>query len=268
MVDGGPMLIPSSIRQGVEQLIHDYPSSRLRQIFDDHRIAPHAIKFVASRWAAAYATRQPLKVSNTPALTWGTGTYVTPLPFPLSSVLYGRVGLVTDFDPGQWRIFDATDPAAQAAYLRWAQAQANFPDLVFTVHSTFANHALRNKFRRDFAIDCVLFPPDQEAEIDTDRNRHVWMLVTDWTPGGEIESGFSHRLADARFTVLIDEEFDLMDSGGLPIQIAARKIEATTLSFPSNQGMSVRQARKSPGLAQDIVGQFTGGGYLHVYIEP
>jgi hypothetical protein len=263
-----PVLVTPSIQKAVERLIHDYRSSRLRQIFDDQGIAPYAVKFVASRWAAAYATPAPLKVSDTPALTWGTGTYVTPLPFPLSSVLYGRVGLVTDFDPRTWRIFDATDPAAQSAYLRWAQAQANFPDLIFTVHSTFTNHALRNKFRQDFRVDCVLFHPDQEAEIDTDRNRHVWMLVTDWTAKGEIDPEYSHRLGNARFTVLIDEEFDLEDSGGLPIQIATRKIERTTLGFLSNQGMPVSMARRSPGLAQDIVTQFTRGGYLHVFIEP
>jgi len=93
------------------------------------------------------------------------------------------------------------------------------------------------------------------------------MAVTDWAPEGEIEQGFSHRLGNARFTVLIDEEFDLMDSG-LPIQIAGRKIEATTLGFPSNKCMAVRQARKHPRLGQDIVTQFSGGGYLHVYIEP
>jgi hypothetical protein len=261
------VLISPSIRQEVEQFIHDYPSSQLWKIFDAYQIPPHAIKFVASGWAATYAKRQPLKVSNTPALTWGTGTYVTPIPFPLSSVLYGRVGLVTDFDPGTWKIFDATVPAARSAYLRWAQAQANFEELVFTVHSTSANHILRNKFRRDFEIDCVLFQPDQEAEIHTDRDRHVWMLVTDWTPKGEIEQGFSQRLGNARFTVLIDEEFDLMDSE-LPIQVATRKIEATTLGFPSSQCMPVRQARSNPGLGQNIVSQFTGGGYLHVYIEP
>ena len=57
-------------------------------------------------------------------------------------------------------------------------------------------------------------------------------------------------------------------NSGLPIQIAARKIEATTLRFRPNQGMPVRHARIHPGLAQDIIGQFTGGGYFHVYIEP
>src|SRR5262249_28789115 len=149
--------------------------------------------------------------------------YVTPLAFPLSSVLYGRVGLVTTFDPTGWRIFDATLPGARQAYLSWAQAQPTFDDLVLTVHSTFTNHKLRDKFRRDFQIDCVLFHPDQEAELHTDLVQHVWMTVTDWLRG-EIETTFSRRLDKARFTVLIDEEFDLVSTGGLPIQVAPRKI--------------------------------------------
>jgi hypothetical protein len=44
-----------------------------------------------------------------------------------------------------------------------------FSDLVLTAHSTPANYLLRNKFRRDFNIDCVLFHQDQEAEVHTDR---------------------------------------------------------------------------------------------------
>src|SRR3977135_4443191 len=104
-------------------------------------------------------------ISTTSALTWGTATYVTPLTFPLSSALYGRIGLVSDFDPGGWRIFEATNPAARMASIRGVQAQPVFSGLGLTVHSTYANHMLRNQFREDFRIDCVLFHPDQEAEI-------------------------------------------------------------------------------------------------------
>jgi len=41
----------------------------------------------------------------------GTAAYVTPLAFPLSSALYGRIGIVCEFDPTTWRVFDATKPA-------------------------------------------------------------------------------------------------------------------------------------------------------------
>ena len=40
---------------------------------------PYAIKFVASKWATDFSSQTNLKISDTPALTWGTATYVTPL---------------------------------------------------------------------------------------------------------------------------------------------------------------------------------------------
>jgi hypothetical protein len=195
---------------------------------------------------------------------------VTPITFPLSSALYGRIGLVTDFNPTGWRVFDATIPSGRFAYVRWARAQPIYADLLLTVHSTQANHVLRNQFREQFGIDCVLFHPDQEAESHTDRVHHVWMAVTDWTTSRTIEHGMSQRLCNARFTVLIDEDFRLQDQG-LPIEIAERQIERVTerlhANAPNNPA-NVRQVRGTPGLSQQIVNVYQRGGYLHVYIEP
>ena len=140
-------MVGTSILQAVERTIKSYKGSRLAQLVDDGG-GPYAIKFVKSRWAANYVSPTRLKISETPALTWGTATYVTPLAFPLSSALYGRVGLVTKFDPAGWRVFDATDPAARMAYVRWVRVQPAFSDLVLTVHSTRANHFLRNEIPR------------------------------------------------------------------------------------------------------------------------
>src|SRR5258706_830905 len=95
-------MIAKRIRDTVERNLVGYSQSRLGGL-----LAPfgnYAIKFVNSSWAAHYQTPQLLKVSATPALTWGTATYVTPVAFPLSSALYGRIGLVSDFDPTAWRI--------------------------------------------------------------------------------------------------------------------------------------------------------------------
>jgi hypothetical protein len=252
----------------VESEIQDYAHSQLATIFADSATEPYAIKFVSSQWALNYVTPKRMKISQTPALTWGTGTYVTPVAFPLSSVLYGRIGLVTPFDPRGWRVFDATRPSARAAYLRWARAQPIFPDLVLTVHSTTTNHTLRNEFRRRFRIDCVLFRPDQEAELHTDRSGHVWMLVTDWTSDREIDGTFSSRLDAARFTVLVDDEFDLLDSDHLPIQTSARRIEAATTTFAPNLGYPIARARVDPGLPRAIVDQYVAGGYVHAYVAP
>jgi hypothetical protein len=210
-----------------------------------------------------------LKISETPALTWGTATYVTPLTFPLSSALYGRIGLVTDFDPGGWRIFDATSPAARMAYIRWVQAQPVFSDLVLTVHSTYANHMLRNQFREDFRIDCVLFHTDQEAEIHTDRSQHVWMAVTDWAglPGvRRIGSQMSARLAHARFTVLLDEDF-VLEQSGLLCRRPADKSKASPSVSGTPNAFEVSSARRDPALTVRIVKHYQESRYEVVMLK-
>ncbi len=258
-------MIGDSIRSAVENVVTSYDRSRLESLVKGSG-GPYAIKFVHSQWAESYETPAPLKISTSPALTWGTATYVTPLAFPLSSALYGRIGLVTTYDPNGWNVFDATDPVASAAYVRWVQAQPSFSELVLTVHSTHANHFLRNKFREDFKIDCVLFNPDQEADLHTDRGQHVWMAVTDWA-NGKIDSGMSTRLARARFTVLIDEDFAL-EENGLPIQKAERRIEKITEKIPLHQPLEVAAARSDPNLAAKVISLYKNQGYLHVYINP
>ena len=259
-------MLAKSIRDLVENEITDFKSSRLADLVSEY--GPFALKFVQSKWAKYYSTSRPLKISETPALTWGTATYVTPLAFPLSSALYGRIGLVTDFEPTDWRVFDATKPSSRAAYVRWARSQPIFSDLLLTVHSTHANHRLRNQFREDFKIDCVLFNPDQEAEIHTDRAHHVWMAVTDWAPNSALETTFSERLSKARFVVLIDEDFVIADQG-IPVQTAARQIESVTENLIYLQPVEVSLARKDPNLPGRISKIYQSGqGYLHVFIKP
>lgn len=258
-------IISRAVTDAVHREIESYENSRLRGFVDNH--GPYVIKFVQSQWAAHYSFPRRLKISETPALTWGTATYVTPLAFPLSSALYGRIGLVTQFDPARWRVFDATRPSARAAYVRWVQAQPTYSDLVLTVHSTYVNHSLRNKFRKQFRIDCVLFNPDQEAEVHTDRSAHVWMAVTDWNARNRIKTTMSDRLARARFVVLMDEEFDL-SADGLPIQMAPRKIEMVTTAIRNQVCRDVPRARIDPTLSNLISRLYHSDGYLHVYITP
>jgi hypothetical protein len=263
-------MLATSLRNEIDAAITPYDESRLSQLVEIGGGTPFAIKFVASKWASKYATPSALKISETPALTWGTATYVTPMAFPLSSALYGRIGLVTEFDPSGWRIFDATNSATRLLYVRWVQAQPIFSDLVLTVHSTYANHYLRNKFREDFKVDCVLFHPDQEAELHTDRGQHVWMAVTDWAKPSTkegIESSMSKIFAQARFTVLVDEEFALEDRG-LPIEKAPRQIEQVTQAMPRKVGLNVSRARVDPTLPAQVIGVYNSGGYVHIFIEP
>ncbi len=262
-------MIGEGIKDAVNRHIFDYDSSLLKTLVGYY--GDYVIKFVSSKWANEYLAAKSLKISNTPALTWGTATYVTPLAFPLSSALYGRIGLVCKYDPVDWRIFEATSSAAQMAYIRWAQAQPAYQVLLLTVHSTHANHKMRNKFREDFEIDCVLFHPDQEAEQHTDISNHVWMAVTDWSSSGRIDPDFSTRFSQARFSVLIDEDFQLQDKGGLPVGKACRQIESATEVMHRRKPLSplgVTSARHHPGLPIDIATAYNSGGYVHVFIEP
>jgi hypothetical protein len=260
-------MVGPQLEREIKSEIVKFRSSKLFNLVS--RDGSYAIKFVQSKWAANYQTPNPLKISDTPAQTWGTATYVTPISFPLSSALYGRIGLVAHYDPTTWRIFDATRSSARLAYMKWAQAQPCYDDLLLTVHSTYTNHYLRNKFRKDFRIDCVLFHPDQEAETHTDRANHIWMAITDWD-GDAINSTMSARFGAARFTTLIDEEF-LLQENGLPVNSAHRQIEPVTEAMQRthpNQPMGVSRAKSDPALPGEIVRVFISGGYLHVFIEP
>lgn len=256
--------IGQQIQQEIESCILEFEHSQLNGLFGG--VEPMAIKFVSSDWAAHYRRPRRLKISETPALTWGTATYVTPLAFPLSSVLYGRIGLVTPFQPTGWRIFDATTRRGRRAYRRWTRTQPAYSDLLLTVHSTHANHLLRNRFREAFRIDCVLFHPDQEAERYTEASQHIWMAVTDWGRSG-IDCSLSNRLNQARFTVLVDEEFDLEDET-LPIRLAPRKIEAATELLRPHVNVTITRALSNTSLPAMIASSYHNGGYMHVFIEP
>jgi len=262
------MIANKNIQNQVEAEITSYSQSRLKPLIDEY--GPYAIKFVQSKWAANYEQYAQLKISDIPPQTWGTATYVTPIAFPLSSALYGRIGLVSNFDPSDWRIFDATTASGRGAYISWARAQPIYGDLLLSVHSTQSNHYLRNHFRESFKIDCVLLNPDQEAELHTDPINHMWMAITDWSENGKIETKLSNRLRDARFTVLIDEDFQTL-SENLPTRFSARQIESVTEQLyrrNPQQPLNVCDYRNNPQLPGMISNVYSSGGYLHVYIQP
>lgn len=264
----GSDVLGAANRERVQAFVQPYAGSGLERAVNLVSGELKVIKFISSRWASSYAAPAALRISATPAQTWGTATYVSPIAYPLSSALYGRAGIVASFDPTSWKIFDATDPAARNAYILWAQAQPEYPDLITTVHSTATNHTLRNRFRDQFKIDCVLFHPDQEADMHTDRVNHIWMAVSepDIDPERPLES---KRFVDGRLTVLIDEEFPT-DDDGLPIRLGRRLIEPTTLTFPNRDCIAGPAARaNSLHLASQIAAHFDAGdSYLHVFIEP
>jgi len=183
-------------------------------------VPPLVIKYMPAKWGSAYRkSGQQLKISETPGFTWGRATYVAPLAFPLSSGIFGRVGVVARPDGYRyWRTFDARDPYTAGLYVRWLQQQAKYRDIILTAHSAYLSQLYRDAFRQRYQIDCVLFRPDQSNPEYTSIQRDVWMAVTDWRTlsGGqrEIASGYSERFIDPRLTVVLEEEFE-DEQGGI-----------------------------------------------------
>jgi hypothetical protein len=174
------------------------------------------IKYISPAYANAYhQPGQNLFISVSPGFTWGRATYVTPLAFPTSTAIFGRVGIVAGFNPyyrhREWRTFDATVADNERLYLRWLQTRPLYRRFAVTAHSGYIAQMLRDAFRRNYEIDCVLFRPDQSNPRYTKIQSDVWMAVTDWQPmpGGRkaIAMGHSEQFIEPRITVLIEEEF-------------------------------------------------------------
>jgi hypothetical protein len=209
---------PYSTDHDVRAAVQTYPAGRLgalAQASDPGNSGIFlAIKYISARDAKYYSGGAgQFNISDTAGFTWGRGTYVAPLAYPTSSAIFGRVGVVGQFVPKGWKVFDATDVKNQDLYLAWAWRQPSHPRLsMLTMGSAYYNHWLRNRFRQEFEIDCVLFPPDQVNNQYT-KPTDVWMCVTDWTPGKQINDGLSDRFTYLKSCVLVDEEFDDVDGG-------------------------------------------------------
>jgi hypothetical protein len=163
--------------------------------------------------------------------TWGRAVYVTGVHQPLSTLPFGRVGLVSYFDPDDpndpWRVFDARDPSKAALYLDWLKLQANYEKAMLTVHTNHWLHGLRNDFREEFGIDVVMCEPDEHDDgWKYTRPKDTWLCVSDWAAGSPrwpdkrvLKKGFSDRFPDVRITVVPEEEFYIPDPpGGQPIR--------------------------------------------------
>lgn len=183
---------------------------------------PLFIKFMPAAFGALYATSGPkaaltkpagLFVSGSAGFTWGQACYVTPLLYPVSTGIYGRCGVVAEADPTGWRLFDATDPAAQQLYLDWVHAQPYSRLLMLTTHSQRANQFLRNAFRTQYRIDAVVFPPDEANAFYTRRAHDRWLAVSQWGPTGDLAGDYCGRFLNPRLSVVLAEEFELKKHG-------------------------------------------------------
>ena len=214
-------LLDPNVEEAVKDGIGDYAGSPLQAAVDAADVGALAIKYSDARYAETIRRMQRLHISSTLDFTWGTGVYCTPLANPLSTAIYGRVGAVARFDPDGWQIFDATNPYNQAAYIGWLQAQPLYPLLTLTVHARLANQLMRDHFRETFAIDCVVFHPDQADTTGAGGGfgavythpSDVWMCVGDFGLDRRLLRGASRRLNDAWPCVLIEEQFEPLLEG-------------------------------------------------------
>lgn len=183
---------------------------------------PLFIKFIGARYGASYAatglkaggtTPLGLFVSSSPGFTWGKACYATPLKYPVSTAIYGRCGIVAEADLTGWRLFDATDAAAQQLYLDWVRSQPYSRLLMLTTHSQLANQFLRNAFRTQYQIDCVVFPPDESNQFYTRRSHDRWLAVSEWTSGGELAAGYCSKFLNPRLAAVLAEEFEVEKAG-------------------------------------------------------
>jgi hypothetical protein len=177
---------------------------------------PLFIKYTSAKFGGTYAPVGPnaaapkpgLHVSAAEGFTWGTACYVAPLVFPVSTAIYGRCGIVAEADPSNWRIFDASDAYSQQLYVNWVNLQPYAHKLILTTHSQLANQFLRNLFRTQYKIDCVVFPPDEDNLHYTLPMQDLWLAVTQWSVNGEISSGPSTVFRNPRLSVVLAEEFE------------------------------------------------------------
>ncbi|MFF7702749.1 hypothetical protein [Streptomyces lydicus] len=203
--------IPQSLRDEIRGHVVSYPLSRLAQLAKesmDEDGVPLAIKYTSAMYARRYRDGTGrLHISGAPGFTWGDATYVTPLAFPISSAIFGRVGVVARFDPNDWLVYDATERILQELYMTWVGFQPHRNQLMLTCHSQLANQFMRNFFRTAFQIDCVLFRPDQRNRWYSGRN-DVWMAVSDWDDNRElVKGGDSPSFTHERIAVIVEEEF-------------------------------------------------------------
>jgi hypothetical protein len=211
-VNAGAALLPAPLRRDIDDAIAGSApewDAFVNRNLDSAGGHPLAIKYVPSRYASTYRAPNRGLFIGSSNFTWGRGVYVTGIEESLSTAIYGRAGVVSWFDPANWKAFDARDPANVQLYLQWLHVQLNYPEAVLTVHSDHWLHEFRNTFREQFDLDVVLFHPDEKDAHGwyTDPT-DTWLAVSDWqSPGHLSQLEYSGRFKHVRLAILVEEEF-------------------------------------------------------------
>lgn len=96
----GAALLPPGLRADIEDAIRSYGPAWSQFISDNLEDPqssaglPLAVKYVPSRFAGTYKSANPGLFIGSSNFTWGRGVYVTGVQEPLSTAIYGRVGVV------------------------------------------------------------------------------------------------------------------------------------------------------------------------------
>jgi hypothetical protein len=102
----------------IEEEIEEHILAGSKLFYSDHRNpdgSVYVIKYFPSKRLGSFlASGRKLYASDLPGFTWGDGIYVAPLGAPLTSMMFGRIGLVGKIEPK--RIYDATGPTARRLY--------------------------------------------------------------------------------------------------------------------------------------------------------
>jgi hypothetical protein len=250
-------LVPQPLVNDIETAISNSPASQFAGLWSAGGAAADpwlVIKYIPIKYCRDFlpgsSARPSLRISDSPGFTWGTGNYVVPLAYPLSTAIYGRAGIVAALDrtpTASWRIFDARVQANQNLYIQWALLQPAFNWLTLTCHANLANHFLRDAFREVFRIDCVVFHPDQRNVHYTNPNDN-WMCISDWTQRRRLARGDSAVLQTPRLTIIVSEEFTPIGS-----DVRRRSLIGPRGPLPTNASLaaSIRQ-QYTAGLVMEL----------------
>lgn len=206
--------IDSATTKGLDSILGVSPTAAEARLIIKYMDARYGGEYAPARRTRGRKARDKVHISTSVDFTWGTGCYVCPLAYAFSAAIYGSCGIIAEFDPSHWRLFDAGAAQNIRDYMAWVEYQPMIMMLKTTVHANLANQYLRNTFREAFRIDCVVFPPDEINQHYVDRTRHRWLAVSDWDgPGRLRRGGASDKFRRPRLTVVIAEQFEKVHGG-------------------------------------------------------
>jgi hypothetical protein len=207
------------------------------------------LKYFPPQYLEGFLRARALKVSTTRGFTWGDGVYVAPLIHPYSTMMYGRAGVLGWIDGADSQaVYDASRPRGIELYQEWIEYfRYLFRLLTTTMHADFFNRLLRNKFRRRFDIDIVLFPPDQYNRSYVAPLIDRWFVVADWPPGPYHPGSparFSAKVRECEWIMVVVEDFLASDDRFLFRDLIGPHLAVgPALRIPANRANLVPQIR-------------------------